>query len=209
MTDSKCKICRRRGEKLFLKGERCYSPKCALVRKPYAPGIHGRNKRRRKEVSEFARQLHEKQKVRFLYGVSEQQFSRYVMQALAGHGGGVVQKLVETLEMRLDNVVFRLGFAVSRSSARQIISHGHFLVGGKRVFVPSYRMRVGQTVSIDPVALTKGIFQNLDVTLKKHQTPLWLSIVPEKHEGSITSLPKVEDMVRLYDVKSIIEYYSL
>lgn len=208
MEDAKCKICRRHGEKLFLKGERCYSPQCALVRKPYPPGVHGRNKKTRREGSEYSRQLHEKQKVRFLYGVNETQFSNYVKKALSVHGGDVIKRLIESLELRLDNVVFRLGFAVSRSVARQLISHGHIQVDGKRVFVPSYRTRPGHKISISSLSASKGVYQNLDSALKKHQAPTWLALNPEAHEGTIAALPKVEDMVRLYDIKSIIGYYS-
>ncbi len=207
MQSSKCKICRRQGEKLFLKGERCYSPKCAVLRKPYPPGVHG-NKKRRRGGSEFAAQLHEKQKVRFLYGVSERQFRNYVERAQGGHSGDVVQKLVQSLEQRLDNVVFRLGFAVSRSIARQLVGHGHIAVDGRKVFVPSYRVRPGQKISITPGSESKGVFQNLDITLKKHMPPDWLSLVPESKEGTVASLPKVEDVVRIYNIKSIIEYYS-
>lgn len=191
-----------------MKGERCYSAKCAMIRKPYAPGIHGKGTKRRREVSEYARQLHEKQRVRLLYGVSERQFSAYVSKALGGHGGDVIQKFVSSLELRLDNVVFRLGFAVSRSVARQIISHGHITVDGKKVFVPSYRLKVGQRIGIASSSAAKGVFKDLEMLLKKHETSSWLSFVPEKREGSVSSLPKVEDMVRLYDVKSIMEYYS-
>ncbi len=207
--DSKCKICRRQGEKLFLKGERCYSAKCAMIRKPYAPGIHGKGgTKRRKEVSEFSRQLHEKQRVRLLYSISERQFSNYVSKALAGHGGDVIQKFVSALELRLDNTVFRLGFAVSRSVARQIISHGHITVDGKKVFVPSYRLKVGQRIGMAQHSVSSGVFKDVELLLKKHETSPWLLFVPEKHEGTVNSLPKVEDMVRLYDVKSIMEYYS-
>jgi len=207
MESAKCKICRRRGEKLFLKGERCYSPKCAVIRKPYPPGVHG-NKKRRRGGSEFSMQLGEKQKVRFLYGVSERQFRNYVERALGGHSGDVVQKLVESLELRLDNVVFRLGLAVSRSIARQLISHGHITVDNKRVFVPSYRVHNGQKIGVFVGSESKGAFQNLDITLKKHTPPSWLSLVPETREGRVESLPKVEDVVRIYNIKSIIEYYS-
>ncbi|MBI2052787.1 MAG: 30S ribosomal protein S4 [Candidatus Ryanbacteria bacterium] len=207
MTDAKCKICRRQGEKLFLKGERCYSQKCAIVRKPYPPGVHGRARRRRAE-SEFAIQLREKQKVRFLYGVSENQFQKYVESALGSHGGDVIEKVVRNLEMRLDNIVFRLGFALSRSIARQLISHGHIAVHGKRVFVPSYQARAGQKISIAEQSIAKGVFRNLDITLKKHAPPAWLSLNPEAKEGEVTSLPKVEDVIKSYNIRSIIEYYS-
>jgi small subunit ribosomal protein S4 len=208
MEDAKCKICRRHGEKLYLKGERCYSPKCALVRKPYPPGIHGRSKKGRREGSEYSKQLHEKQKVRFLYGVSERQFSNYVGKALESRGGDVMTRLSESLELRLDNVVFRLGFMSSRSFARQAVAHGHLYVNGKRVFVPSYRVRKDDVISIAPGSKPKGLFTNLEVTLKKHQTPKWLLLVPEKREGTVTALPRADDVVQSYNIKSIIEYYS-
>ena len=197
-----CRICRRIGASV------CGREKCAFRRKPYPPGIHGRGKRRRREISEYARQLREKQIVRHSYGLSESQFRGYVTKALAGHGGDVIQKLIGSLELRLDNVVWRLGFARTRSVARQLVAHGHISVNGRRVFVPSYRTRPGSVVAITTQSQGKGVFRDLEITLKKHQPPSWLSLVPEKREGTITSLPKVEDMVRLYDVKSIIEFYS-
>jgi len=186
----------------------CGREKCAFRRKPYPPGIHGRGKRRRREVSEYARQLREKQIVRHSYGLSESQFRGYVTKALSGHGGDVIQKLIASLELRLDNVVYRIGFARARSVARQIVAHGHITVNGRRVFVPSYRTRPGHVIAIAAKSQGKGVFRDLEITLKKHQTLSWLSLVSEKREGTIMSLPKVEDMVRLYDIKSIIEYYS-
>lgn len=206
VVDAKCKRCRRAGEKLFLKGERCYTPKCAMVRKPYPPGVHGRS-RRRGGLSEFGTQLREKQKVRFLYGVSEGQFERYVNEALEAHGDAVT-RVVELVELRLDNVVFRLGFAVSRSIAKQLISHGHIRVDGKRVSIPSYRVHVGQIISIDEGSKQKGIFSNLEITIKKQTTPVWLSLDAQNWSGTVQSLPVNEDVVRLYNIKSIIEYYS-
>lgn len=197
-----CKICRRVGASV------CGREKCAFRKKPYAPGIHGRNKKKRREGSEYGKQLREKQVMRFSYGISERQFRLYVTRALAGHRGDVTKKLIEFLEMRLDNIVLRLGFARSRALARQLVAHGHVTVDGRRVFTPSYRVRVGQKIAIRPVSQSKGVFRDLEITLKKHQTPNWLSLIPESREGDIISLPKVEEMVRLYDIKSIIEYYS-
>lgn len=197
-----CKTCRRVGASV------CGREKCAFRRKPYAPGIHGRNKKRRREGSEFSTQLRDKQIVRFSYGISEKQFRAYVTKALAGQGSDVVQRLVQYLEFRLDNAVYRLGFAPTRSLARQLVSHGHITVNGRRVFVPSYRVRPGSVIAIAAASRGKGMFQNLDITLKKHQAPSWLSLTPEKHEGAVASLPKVEDVVRSFNIKSIIEYYS-
>ncbi|MBI4121560.1 MAG: 30S ribosomal protein S4 [Candidatus Ryanbacteria bacterium] len=186
----------------------CGREKCAFRRKPYPPGIHGRSRGRRREVSEFARQLRAKQIVRFSYGVSESQFKNYVSRALAGSGADVTKKLVDALELRLDSVVLRLGFVRTRSLARQVVSHGHITVNGRRAFTPSYQTKVGQVIAIHPQSQGKGVFRDLEITLKKVETPPWLSLVPEKREGTVKSLPKVEDMVRLYDFKSIIEYYS-
>ena len=207
MEDAKCKICRRQGEKLFLKGDRCFSPKCAIVRKPYPPGIHG-NKKRRRGLSEYGQQLQEKQRVRFLYGVSESQFRNYVEKALASHSGDAIHTLLGELESRLDNVVFRLGFAVSRSVAHPLVSHGHIFVNGKRVRVPSFHVRTGDKVTIGQGSQAKGVFRNLDIVLKKYTPPEWLALVPESREGSVVSLPKVDDVVRSHNIKSIIEYYS-
>lgn len=205
--DAKCKICRRFGEKLFLKGERCYSPKCGIVRKPYPPGIHGQARKRR-GGSEYATQLMEKQRVRHLYGVSEKQFRNYVESAMRVKGVDVAQKLVETLESRLDNALFRLGYAVSRSVAHQMIGHGHIMINEKPISIPSYRVRPGDKISIRPSSLGKGIFRDLDTTLKKHKAPEWLELNAESREGAVKSLPKVEDVVQSRNIKVIIEYYS-
>ncbi|MDA1334598.1 MAG: 30S ribosomal protein S4 [bacterium] len=197
-----CKKCRRLGTTV------CGREKCAIRRKPYPPGMQGKNRRRRRDVSEFAKQLREKQVVRHSYGISERQFRGYVTKALAGHGGDVAKKLTESLEMRLDNVVFRLGFASSRSGARQLVAHGHISVNGRKVHTPSYKVKEGQSIIVNENSRSKGVFKNQDIVLKKHETPPWLLLEPAKWEGNVTSLPKVEDMVRLYNIKSIIEYYS-
>jgi len=186
----------------------CGRVQCALRRKPYAPGSHGRGQKRRREVSEYAKQLREKQIVRFLYGISEHQFRAYVTKALASHSGDVVKSVIEALETRLDNVVFRLGFAPTRRAARQLVSHGHIAVGKRRVFVPSYRVRTGEVITIIEKSRPKGAFTNLDITLKNQEVPVWLKLDPEKRTGSVATLPVAEDVVRLYDIKSIVEYYS-
>ena len=165
MADAKCKTCRRIGEKLFLKGERCFTPKCAVVRKPYAPGSHG--KKRGRAPSEYSRQLHEKQKLKALYGVSETQFRRYVTVAAARHGQSV-EELMSQLERRLDNTVFRLGLAFSRSVARQLASHGHLLVNNKRVTIPSYAVRPGDLISVRKESLQKPPFKEALERVKKY-----------------------------------------
>jgi small subunit ribosomal protein S4 len=198
-----CKRCRR------LNISVCGRDKCAIKRKPYPPGAQGKNRRRRRrDVSDYARQLREKQVVRFSYGVSEKQFRAYVTKALASHSGDVIKKLVESLEMRLDNIVFRLGFAPTRAAARQMVAHGHIAVNGRRSFVPSQKVKVGQKITIVVGSNSKGMFSNLDLKLKKHETPDWMNLEPANRAGDIGSLPSGEDVVRLYDIKSIIEYYS-
>ncbi len=197
-----CRICRRLGTSV------CGRDKCAFRRKPYPPGIHGKGKRKRREVSEYARQLREKQIVRFSYALSEKQFRGYVTRALAGHSGDVVHKLIESLETRLDNVVLRLGFARTRALARQLVSHGHITVNGRRVFVPSYHVRKDQVIAIALPSQSKNVFRDLDITLKKYQPPPWLALHPDKREGVVGALQKVDDIVRLYNIKSIIEFYS-
>ncbi|MEK7659592.1 MAG: 30S ribosomal protein S4 [Patescibacteria group bacterium] len=208
MADTKCKTCRRAGEKLFLKGERCFSPKCALVRKPYAPGIHGGKKGGRKpRQSEYGAQLQEKQKMRHAYGVMERQFETYVEKAMESKSD-VLGTLVSSLERRLDNVVFRLGFAVSRSLAAQMVSHGHVYVNGKRVTIASYRADDGDVVTLGTTAREGALGKHLDALLKKHKAPLWLELNVEKQTGTVVGSPSVPDVGTSYNLKAIIEYYS-
>ncbi len=208
MADTKCKTCRRVGEKLFLKGERCFSPKCALVRKPYAPGIHGGKKGGRKpRQSEFGAQLNEKQKMRNAYGVMEKQFETYVLKAMNSKAD-VLGTLVGSLERRLDNVVFRLGFAISRSLAAQMVSHGHVYVNGKRVTISSYQVDKDDVVTLGTTAREGALGKHLDALLKKHQAPLWLNINVEKQTGTVVGVPSVSDVGTSYNLKAIIEYYS-
>ncbi|MCD6402388.1 30S ribosomal protein S4 [bacterium] len=208
MVDAKCKICRRLGEKLFLKGEKCLSPKCPMVRKPYPPGQKG--KRRKGGISEYGRELREKQKLKNWYHLKERQFARYVRDALEKRGkvedAGV--QLIQTLERRLDNVVFRLGFATSRSQARQLVSHGHFLVNGKSVNIPSFLVKKGDKIKIDPSSVKKAIFKNLLTTLKKHNVPSWLSLDIKNLEGEVKGLPTFEEAAPPVEVSAIFEFYS-
>ena len=147
-----CRLCRREGVKLFLKGERCYTPKCALEKKNYAPGQHGQQQRRK--LSNYGVQLREKQKLRRIYGLNEQQFLNYFTKA-ASQKGATGENFLVLLERRLDNVIFRLGLASSRSAARQIVRHGHVTVDGQKVNIPSYQVRVGQVVSLKDKSKTK------------------------------------------------------
>jgi small subunit ribosomal protein S4 len=208
MENTKCKICRRSGAKLFLKGDRCYQQKCAMVRRPYAPGKKG--KRRTKSVSEYGQQLREKQRLKRFYNLREQQFKNYVRGILAkkSKSEDLPLKLMQTLENRLDSVVFRLGLASSRLAARQLVSHNNFLVNGKPVDVPSYRVRKGDVVAVSPRKLGKKYFVNLQTPLKKHKTPQWLALDPDKMEGKVTGAASLEDASPAGDIGIVFEFYA-
>lgn len=201
--DPNCKLCRREGRKLFLKGERCYSPKCPLEKKgAVSPGIHG--PRRRKRFSEFGQQLREKQKAKRIYGVSERQFKRYF--DLAGKKRGETgETLLRILELRLDNVVFRLGFVPSRSIARQMVSHGHLQVDGKKVNLPSYQLKPGQIISLTFKGLVMDQVKKM-LSNKEYQVPGWLK--RKAAVGKVERLPEREEIDTEVDEKLIVEYYS-
>jgi small subunit ribosomal protein S4 len=205
---SKCRICRRLGVKLFLRGERCLSPKCAMVKRPYPPGQRG--KRRQNPPSEYKKELMEKQKLRYWYGLSDKQLKNYVKEILKKRGKveDVSALLIQTLEKRLDNIVYRMGFADSRAQARQLVSHKFFLVNGKPVNIPSYRVKVGDIISLKPQKLKKVIFKDLKEKLKRHVLPSWLSLDLEKLEGKVISEPKVEEVAPPVEVSAVFEFYS-
>jgi len=205
MKEAQCKKCRRTGQKLFLKGERCFSPKCAMVRRPYIPGIHGRSLRRR--ISEYGRQLIEKQKIRFTYGISEKQLKNYFKEII-NQKGNKEELFVKKLESRLDNVVFRLGWASSRKSARQLVSHGHILVNGKKVDIPSFQVKKGDVIKIKEKSKQKKPFKDLSTLLKKYEPPRWLSLDKKKLEGKVKGEPTIEDMGKISELNMVIEYYS-
>ncbi len=208
MLDNKCKICRRLGVKLFLKGEKCLSPKCPLIRKPYPPGM--KRKKRPRALSEYGKELREKQKLRNWYNLRERQFRKYVKEILnkKSRTGDAANLLIQKLESRFDNVVFRLGFASSRSQARQIVSHGHFLINGKRVNIPACQLKKGDKVTLRPLSQKKKIFSNLAPILKKHQAPSWLKVNVEKLEGEVVGLPNLEEASPPAEISTIFEYYS-
>jgi len=209
MKDSKCKICRRVGVKLFLKGEKCLSSKCPMVKKPYSPGQKSKRKRRR-TLSEYGKELREKQKLKNWYNLTEQQFKKYVKGILSARGkvGDAEALLIITLESRLDNVVLRLGFASSRALARQLISHCHFLVNGKPINIPSYLVKKGDKIALKPKSYNKPIFKNLPTLLKKHKTLSWLKLNPEKLEGEVIEAPSIEEVSPPAEISSIFEFYS-
>ncbi len=204
-SDSKCKQCRRAGEKLFLKGERCFSPKCAMVRRPYAPGVHGR--KRRPALSEYGMQLAEKQKMKRSYLLRENQFRKYF--DMASKKKGVVgDNFLQILESRLDNAVFRAGIAGSRSIARQMVGHGHITLNGRRVDVPSILLKPGDKIAIREGSKNKGIFADLKHKIKKHKAPDWILLDKENMSFEIKRLPEREDLDRVFDVRLITELYS-
>ena len=203
-TDSVCRLCRREGAKLFLKGTRCYTKKCAFERRPSPPGQHGV---RRRKMGDFGIQLREKQKVRRVYGVLERQFHNYYVQA-QGSEGITGENLLRFLETRLDNVVFRLGFASSRAQARQLVAHGHFAVNGVATNVPSYELKPGDKVEVRESRRGREAFKVSRETLRSHQAPEWLSLDAANLAGSVVSLPRRDQMPLDLSEQLVVEYYS-
>ena len=194
---------RRLGTKLSLKADRCNSPKCAMTRRPYGPGMHG--KRRRRALSEYGQQSQEKQKLKFMYGIREAQMKN-VFKKAAKNPGVTGELIVSLLERRLDNVVFRLGFTRSRSVARQLVNHGHIFINNKRVNIPSCQVGAGDVISIRSQSKNHPVFKDLAVDLKRHEPPIWLSLDKEKFEGKVISLPK--DYEIPCDINMVVDYYS-
>lgn len=208
MQTLKCKICRRAKTKLFLKGEKCLSPKCPMVVKPYAPGFQGKKHQRRS--SEYGAQLIEKQKLKYWYGLSEKSLKQYVKEVLGKRGRikDAQALLTQNLEKRLDNVIYRLGLAPSRRAARQLVSHNHFLVNEKRVNIPSLRIEKGDKITFEESSRNKKIFQNLDTDLKKAQLPVWLKLDVKKLEAVAMGEPSVEEVALPVEISHIFEFYS-
>ncbi len=200
-----CRLCRQEGEKLFLKGERCYTDKCAIERRPYGPGEQGQGRRRK--LSEFGLQLREKQKVRRVYGILENQFKRYFEKA-EKQQGIAGENFLKLLERRLDNVVYRLGFAVSRNEARQFVRHGHILVNGKRVDISSYLVDEDDIIAIkDGSKDMKRIKEVVELNADK-EVPSWLQVNYEKKEGKVLAEPVREEIDIPIKEQLIVEYYS-
>jgi len=201
-TDASCRLCRRETQKLFLKGEKCYSPKCALEKKNYPPGQHGQG---RKKSSEYGLQLREKQKAKRFYGMLEKQFHNTFLKA-SKKKGKVGDNLLIMLETRLDNVVFRMGFASSRKEARQLVTHGHFLVNGKKVDIPSYEVAPGAKITIKKKSHNSEKFK--EIKEMQITAPQWISVDPEKLEGAVLTLPTREDIDTPVSEHLIVELYS-
>lgn len=186
----------------------CGREKCAFKRKPYPPGEHGtRTKHGRGTLSEFGLQLREKQKMKFFYGLRERQFRNYAMEARR-RAGDTAQLLVEILESRLDSTVLSMGFGATRSGARQMVSHGHIMVNGRKVNIPSFRVKKGDKISIRPQSSGKGMFNDLDIYLKKYTPPAWISLDKEKREGAVIGRPAEVNVAGLINVDVIVEFYS-
>lgn len=203
--DSVCRQCRREGEKLFLKGDRCYSEKCAVERKPYPPGAHGQG--RRQKPSEYGVQLREKQKTRKIYGVLEKQFRNYFKKA-DRQQGITGENLLVLLERRLDNVVYRLGFASSRAEARQLVNHGHFTINGKKASIPSMMVRVGDVIQVRENSKESHKFQELKEQAAYKTPPEWLSVDVENLTGSVLAYPLREQIDTAVNEQLIVELYS-
>ena len=204
-----CKLCRREGEKLFLKGERCLSPKCPFERdRGYPPGEHGRMARfRRRRQSDYLRQLREKQKVRRIYGVLERQFRRYFREA-ERRPGLTGENLLILLECRLDNVVYRLGFADSRAQARQLVQHGHFVVNGRRTNIPSYIVRPQDMITVRDASRKRTYFKARADQLDEGAVLPWLSLDSKAMTARVLQLPVREDIDTALNEQLIVEYYS-
>jgi len=203
-TGAVCRLCRREGVKLYLKGDRCYSDKCAIANKAYAPGQHGQS---RKKVSEYGIQLREKQKVRRIYGVQEKQFRAYFAKA-ERQKGITGENLLRLLELRLDNVVYRLGMASSRIDARQLVRHGHFTVNGRKVNIPSFSVKVGQEIAVREGSKSSPKIQGIAAAIANHNAPAWLEVDKENLVGKVAALPGREDIDLPINEQLIVELYS-
>ena len=199
-----CRLCRREGLKLFLKGERCYSDKCAIERRNYPPGAHGQARTR---FSEFSIRLREKQKVKRIYGLMETQFAHYFEMAerMPGITG---ENLLVLLERRLDSVVYRLGFASSLSQARQVVRHGHIEIDGKPVTIPSFLLKANRVVSVAPGSRQKKVITEAIEMSQRRGTPSWILLEREQFRGSLRSLPARADLTMPVNEKLIVEHYS-
>jgi small subunit ribosomal protein S4 len=203
-----CRLCRREGQKLFLKGARCTSPKCALERRDYPPGQHGQVARfRRGQPTDYFRQLREKQKVKRVYGILERQFRRYFREALRTPGL-TGENLLILLERRLDNVVYRLGFADSRAQARQLVQHGHFTVNGRRVTIPSYLVRPGDQIAVREGSRRRPYFQERAEMLDEMRVPDWLSLNTADLSARVLGMPRREHVDIPINEQLVVEYYS-
>ncbi len=202
--DSLCRLCRREGEKLFLKGDRCYTDKCAFERRKYAPGQHGSG---RSKISDYGIQLREKQKVKRIYGVLERQFRKYFAEAQK-RKGVTGELLLQFLEMRLDNIVYRLGFASNRRQARQIVNHGHIVVNGRKANIPSLRVRVGDQIEVREGSRSIPLIQESIAKIENRGVAEWLELDPDNFRGKVVGIPSREQIPLTVKENLIVELYS-
>lgn len=204
-TDAVCRLCRREGMKLYLKGEKCYTEKCPVHKSPQPPGMHGVSRRK---LSEFGVRLREKQKLRRIYGLHETQFKTYFKRA-AGSKGVTGTRLLQLLEMRLDNIIYRLGLASSRKEARQMVTHGHLAIDGKRVGIPSYQVKPGQTVTAaHPQHLHPRMKELAEAAAAGRRPPSWIEFDPARMAARVLALPGREEIDVPVQEQLIVEYYS-
>lgn len=202
--ESVCRFCRREEEKLFLKGDRCFSDKCAAERRNYAPGQHGKS---RSKQTDYGVQLREKQKVRRIYGLLEKQF-RNTAHSAEKQRGVTGENLLRLLESRMDNIVFKMGFAMSRAQARQLVSHGHFLANGRKVSVPSFRTKPGMVIEVREKSRQIRSIDDALKTVSRRGIPSWLEVEPENFRGIIKALPAREELPSTIREQLIVEFYS-
>lgn len=203
-TGPSCRLCRQAGEKLFLKGDRCYTPHCAIERRRTPPGTQGRRRRR---TSDYGVHLQEKQKAKNIYGVLETQFARYMEDAF-NNPGVTGTYLLQTLERRLDNVIYLLGFADSRKQARQLVQHGHFMVNGTKTDIPSYLVHAGDAIAWREAVKSTDFFKERTDGIPKRPVPAWLSLDQTDMSGRVISLPGDEDLPQNINSRLIVEFYS-
>lgn len=204
--NAKCRQCRRAAEKLFLKGDRCFSPKCGVVKRNYAPGAHG--KKPSKSLSEYGLQLSVKQKIKRIYGVLERQFRKH-FEEVQNKKGITGDLLLERLEMRLDNVVYRMGIASSRNQARQLVNHGCVMVNNRKVDIPSFEVKVGHEIKVNPSKVVKNYFKNIDSSLKnKKDFPGWIDVNAKDLAGKVLRKPERDEMNINLNAQVVVEYYS-
>ena len=207
-TDAVCRMCRREGEKLFLKGARCFTPKCAFEKRGFPPGMHGKTTSARPDrVSDYGKQLRAKQKARREYGVFERQFRRYYSEALRLRGL-TGMNLLQKLETRLDNIVYRLGFASSRAQARQLVNHGHFTVNGNRADIPSYDVHADDVITVSETSKDTVYFKNLKEEAEARTVPTWLARDVANFSGRVLRLPERSEIDGNLNEQLIVEYYS-
>ena len=204
MNVAKCKYCRAAGQKLFLRGDRCFSQKCAMVRHATKPGVHG--KKRGRPKSEYGTQLREKQNLRISYLLKEKQLSKYFKEVSNKADAGNL--ILEKLERRVDNVVFRLGFAHSRKKAQQMVSHGHCMLNGRKISVPSILLKKGDSIAIREQSRNNGLFKDIDARLKAAPALSWVVYDNEKKEARVVSSPTKEDLPKAFNMSLVVEYYS-